>query len=1014
MKDETPAASAPQESELSTAQVPEQTKPEPNESTEASSAKEVEQSTAHLNAEAKQIDVENKCEGEGADEEPVKSSKKVDEPRTAEPEQVESSEKVDSPQATEPKSQALSPVRNEQPPIGQGENSNEVSTTAVQQAEPSTAHATERQKQEAAAAEQDEMVEVPVENPNKLAAQKNPDQGEASQKTGTSERAQPDTEDVHMEDVAEAPATTEDGENANVPAEKIVTEGVKTMKEPASTANAEKNEEKPTEAEDVTMEDVENVPEKTDNVSGSAGASNEVSKETEQKSSGGAASTSRTIAENVNVPEKAAASGATATPTQPAVVQQTTAAQQKPSSLQPPQLIMPNMLPQGQNAVVGQPRARAASYVGVPAAKRARVNGTLDAGMQFIAPDLSEAVLQRYLQAANEIGARLIATPAGTPISGDRRKDFFEDHARYMASLGKGDYKIRTIGGNKLDLFTLYHSVLVRGGVQSVISTRTFRLVGKALNLPKSCTSAAYILRVDYEKLLYAYEQKHVWGRDEKDMPTLHSTERVKTNAVQVTPMIGRPVQRTRIATAAVGMPQHGAAQAGTGGGGGAGPGGAGAGVSARPKRQAALAASSAVAAAAASDDDDEDEPRMELRARTAGIEMNALTQHQEAIVAEEVNANAPHAVFNPNTPGDRERILQSLWSANSEDVAFALGTFNVLSYDPRNNFQARHFPGLLDALCAIMQRHLEDVEKRRRFGMGPSEFGPKVASMSAMDIRDGGVGNNVLDEEERLGGSGGGGGGGGKVSSLQKYGDMFNCVDNIAVDREQCAVVAVNILRNMSFDEPNAMQLARSQVVMDLAAVLLENVNVPGNLRDGLIDMWINVSSYLHVAEGQPGHPVLMTCVKLLNPFMEGGEQLSRFTNCGEILARLAASPERNEGAFVQIFGELLPRLVDMIGGKDRRYINAGLAALCNCSAFDWPARSRIARVPRCMPRLVNMLTDPELAPRAALTLLNLAEAPSNRSVILAYEKQLVEQAIKVSPASDTVASILFDLSHD
>ncbi len=795
----------------------------------------------------------------------------------------------------------------------------------------------------------------------------------------------------------------------------------------APAANVEKPVEKQAEAEDVEMKDVEDAEEKTDVVNPTADVSKEVPTPKEKVPMQTAASltpaqedpkkplthaqpapvpvatpTAKTLAPAptpaaTNTTAAAQVSRANSAPTQPTVpvqtpVQQPALPEQQPPLVHASHLIMPGAIPQTQNATVGRPRGRPPSAVGVPAAKRARVNGTLDAGVSIQAPDLSDATLQRYRQAANEIGVRLIATPPGTPRSNDRRKDFLDDHVRYMASLGKTDYKIRTIGGNKLDLFTLYYSVLLRGGVQNVISSRTFRLVGKALNLPKSCTSAAYILRVDYEKLLYAYEQKHVWGRDEDEMPPLHSTDRVRTTPNAVMPAAIRTPQRTRIPV--INTPQHATAHAVTPG------------VSARPKRQAALAASSAVAAAAASDDDD-DEPGMELRrTRTAGIDMNSLTPHQEAIVAEEVNANAPHSVFNPNAPGERERVLQALWSANSESVAFALGTFNALSYDTRNNFQARNFPGLLDALCAIMQRHLEDVEKRRRFGLPFNHDGPQVASMAAMDVRDAGVGDNALDEEERLGV-------GGKLSSLQEYGDLFNCVDNIAVDREQCAVVAVNILRNMSFDEPNAMTLATSQVVMDLAAEMLMNVNVPGNLRDGLIDMWINVSSYLHVAKGQPGHPVLVTCVKLLNPYYEGAG-FSRFTNCGEILARLAGSPERNEGAFVEVFPELLPRLVDMIGGKDRRCVNAGLAALCNCSAFDWPARSRIARVPRCMPRLVNMLTDPELAPRAALTLLNLAEAHSNRSVILAYEKQLVEQAIKVSPASDTVATILYDLSND
>jgi hypothetical protein len=214
-----------------------------------------------------------------------------------------------------------------------------------------------------------------------------------------------------------------------------------------------------------------------------------------------------------------------------------------------------------------------------------------------------------------------------------------------------------------------------------------------------------------------------------------------------------------------------------------------------------------------------------------------------------------------------------------------------------------------------------------------------------------------------------------------------------------------------MSFSDPNAIQLGSAKALLELTADVLMTFQVALTIRTATMDMWVNIAPYLNVSSDAAGGVVLLTCIRLLDPFLEGADH-SRFTNAGEILARLAASPERNENAMVEQFSDLLPRLIDMLGGRDRRYVNAGLAALCNCSAFDWPARGRIARVPRAIPRLITMLSDPELAPRAALTLLNLAEAPSNRCVMLVYEKQLVSHAVQHSPAADTIASVLFDLS--
>lgn len=653
-----------------------------------------------------------------------------------------------------------------------------------------------------------------------------------------------------------------------------------------------------------------------------------------------------------------------------------------------------------------------AQPTGTPAPKRARVSGTLDASGATSTPragmpEIPQEALDRYRECATEVGMRQIAkSSAGFPLTTDRKRNFLDDHARYMSEIG-GELKLRTIGGNKLDLYTLYVSVLERGGVQAVISSRTFRLVARALNLPRSCTSAAYILRSDYEKMLYFYEQKHVWGREPEQAPPLTVLDRNARPTVQPAQIPRGPkgvLARTPVrATPRQATPQPVATPA------------------SRPKRQAALAASNAVAAAAAELADDLygspgsspiERPR---RTRTNGVDELALTPTQEAIVEEEVPATAPHATYMPGTAGERERVIGALWSTVHEDVAFALGTLNALSYDPRNTFQARQFPGLLDALYEIMHRHREDVRGARSFSLPAGaetedRAAPRMGLLSTVEVADAGeegvrpgVGvTGVPKHDDVL-----------RSSSLQQYGTLFNVVDSIAVDREQCAVVAVNILRNMSFSDRNVGLLAESQPILELSSEMILTIKVPGNIRDGLMDVWINVAPYLNVSQQSPGNIVLTTCIKLLDPFLEGADFL-RFTNCGEVLARLAASPERNEDAFVSEFNELLPRLVDMLGGKDRRYINAGLAALCNCSAFDWPARSRIARVPRAMPRLVNMLADAELAPRAALTLLNLAEAPSNRSVLLAYEKQLVEQAIKVSPAADTLASVLFDLSND
>lgn len=600
---------------------------------------------------------------------------------------------------------------------------------------------------------------------------------------------------------------------------------------------------------------------------------------------------------------------------------------------------------------------------------------------------MTDGDLAKYQVAASEVGIRLISSTMQTEArTGDPRQDFLKDHEHFMRET-KQELRVRTIGGDRLDLYALYKLVLERGGVQAVTANRAFKKIAWSLNLPKSCTSAATVLRTSYIDQLYVYEQKHVFGRNATpvELQSSHSRHLTPDNVVSS------------------GARQNSNAK---------GSEGISVGASGRPRRQAALAASAAMP----TNVDDHETSKQPRRGRISGIDVTALTPHQQALVEEEVGLSRNITLsFNPASPGDRERLVAALRCPIQSEVAWALGTLNVMSYDTRNSFVARQYPGLLLALQGVLLLYLDDILRRRIWGGAVANekedsAAPRNAVMSAAVVREGG--------DPRSGGVPGAGLHDGdacesqlRVPTLQSEETIFNVTDKMSIDRQQCAVVAVNVVRNMSFSDRNAVHLAGSKSLLNTTAEILMTAQAVPSIRHGILDMWVNIAPYINVSNDAAGGVVLKVCIQLLDPFLEIMDN-SRFAIAGEILARLAASPDRNEKALVDKFPDLLPRLIDMLGSRDRRYVNAGLAALCNCSAFDWPARGKIARVPRAISRLVGMLSDPELAPRSALTLLNLAEAPSNRSILLVFEKKLVSHAMQNCPAADTVASILFDLS--
>lgn len=85
-------------------------------------------------------------------------------------------------------------------------------------------------------------------------------------------------------------------------------------------------------------------------------------------------------------------------------------------------------------------------------------------------------------------------------------------NAVYKFLKGK-DIKVPIIGGGPLNMFKLQQEVLLLGGLQNVVEKRAFRIVAQQLELPSTCTSAAYVLKGTYERFLYHYEQLLVYGK---------------------------------------------------------------------------------------------------------------------------------------------------------------------------------------------------------------------------------------------------------------------------------------------------------------------------------------------------------------------------------------------------------------------------------------------------------------------------------------------------------------------
>lgn len=87
-----------------------------------------------------------------------------------------------------------------------------------------------------------------------------------------------------------------------------------------------------------------------------------------------------------------------------------------------------------------------------------------------------------------------------------KRKEFLDDLFSFMQKRGTPVNRIPIMAKQVLDLYELYNLVVERGGLVEVINKKIWREITKGLNLPSSITSAAFTLRTQYMKYLYAYE----------------------------------------------------------------------------------------------------------------------------------------------------------------------------------------------------------------------------------------------------------------------------------------------------------------------------------------------------------------------------------------------------------------------------------------------------------------------------------------------------------------------------
>ncbi|XP_010534835.1 PREDICTED: high mobility group B protein 10 [Tarenaya hassleriana] len=114
-----------------------------------------------------------------------------------------------------------------------------------------------------------------------------------------------------------------------------------------------------------------------------------------------------------------------------------------------------------------------------------------------------------------------------------RDSDLFWETLRSLLRFSGRTLKVPTVGGNDLDLHRLFIEVTSRGGIERVIKDRKWKEVIGAFNFPTTITSASFVLRKYYLKLLYQLEQMYYLL---KPVSSISSTDEAMRSLVNVSP----------------------------------------------------------------------------------------------------------------------------------------------------------------------------------------------------------------------------------------------------------------------------------------------------------------------------------------------------------------------------------------------------------------------------------------------------------------------------------------------
>ncbi|KAL5702151.1 hypothetical protein ACHQM5_027400 [Ranunculus cassubicifolius] len=374
------------------------------------------------------------------------------------------------------------------------------------------------------------------------------------------------------------------------------------------------------------------------------------------------------------------------------------------------------------------------------------------------------------------------------------------------------------------------------------------------------------------------------------------------------------------------------------------------------------------------------------------------------------------HNFFNEQ---NNKRIVLALQSGLKSEMTWALNALTALSFKEKEEIRTplSKIPGLLDAVLQIIDdwrdialpKELQRKPRVRLLGADSlvSGFGNEYEELSLASSPP----NTRTVKDPR------------KHHPTEWWfseDGLFNLDEEGQAEKQQCAVAASNIIRNLSYMQDNEVHMAQHRHCLETMFQCIEDhLTEDEELVTTALETIVSLAPLIDLRIFSSSKPsfIKISEKRAVQAIMGILGSSIRTWHCAaaELLGRLIINPD-NEPFLLPFAPQIYKRLVDLLSMPAPEGQAAAVGALYNLSEVSMDCRLKLASERWAIDRLLKVIKTPHPAPetcrKAATILESLVAEPQNRVLLLAFENAFAEMVFQDGKYADTFARILFELT--